>query len=85
MSASEVMPCKPKALEMSLTAANTVNNAVLVRVYASTEAVITIADSSGANTGSLTVPAGAVSLIEKDPLDTLTASTSVKAVSVSYK
>lgn len=85
MSASEVMPCKPKALEMTLSTANTVNNAVLVRVFASTEAVITIADSSGANTGSLTIPAGSVSLIEKDPLDTLTASTSVKAVSVSYK
>lgn len=83
MPSSEVI--KPKALEITLTAANTVNDAVLVRVYASTEALITVANTAGSNTGSLTLPAGEIALIEKEARGTLTASASVKAVSVSYK
>jgi hypothetical protein len=80
-----MMIIKPKDLEMSLTSANTVSDASLVRIYAANAAVITVADSAGANTGSLTVPAGGVVLVEKEPLGTVTSDVSVKAVSVAYK
>lgn len=83
MPSSEVV--KPKALEMTLTTANTVNNAVLVRIYAASTAVITVADSTGANTGSFTVPGGEIALVEKQALGTVASDVSVKAVSVSYK
>lgn len=76
---------KPKALEMDLTTANTVNNATLVRIYAASAAVITVADAAGANTGSFTIPAAAVEFVEKEALGTVASNTSVKAVSVAYK
>lgn len=79
------MIIKPKNLEMDLTSANTVNNALLVRIYSANSAVITVSDADGANTGSLTVPAGGVTFVEKDPLGTVTSDVSVKAVSVAYK
>ena len=80
-----MMIIKPKAAEMALTSANTVNDASLVRVYAASAALITVANEAGANTGTLTIPAGGVEIIEKDPLGTLTANVSVLAVSVAYK
>ena len=79
------MIIKPKSLEMALTTANTVNGASLVRIYASANAVITVADADGANTGSLTIPSGGIELVEKDPLGTVASDVSVKAVSVAYK
>jgi hypothetical protein len=67
----------------------TVNNAVVVRLVhiGSQEHLITIADGSGTNTGTITLLTNSEVIIEKDRTETLQVDTGsdVKAVSIAYK
>lgn len=74
---------KVKATEIAVTTANTVNDASVVRVYASATAVLTVANTSG-TIGTLTIPTGRVEYIEKKPTDTIAANVSVQATSVAH-
>lgn len=75
---------KALSQEIALTAANTVSNASVVRIYAAAAgAVITVKDGSAVTTGIITLPAG-VTYIKKDPDGTVAASTSVQASSVAH-
>lgn len=66
--------------EVDITAANTVNDANLVRIYATNEAVITVSGN-----GSFTMPAGSVTFVEKSYTDTVAASNTAVACAVSYR
>jgi hypothetical protein len=73
--------------EVSVTTANTVNGAILFRVYTPTggDSLITVKDSSGATIGSMTQPGGFVEIMEKRATDTVTANTAIKCTPVAYK
>lgn len=75
---------KVKGTEIDLTTANTVASSVLVRIYASTPALITVANTAG-TIGTFTVGSNSVEYVIKEPTDTLAANNAVKATSVSYK
>jgi hypothetical protein len=78
---------KLTAQEVTVTAANTVNNSVLFRVYTPSggDALITIKDSSNNVIGSMTQPAGFVEIMEKRATDTVEANTAIKCTPVAYK
>jgi hypothetical protein len=78
------MIIKPLASEISVTAANTVGNSRLVRAYAAAVSVVTIANEDGV-VGTFTVPAASVTLIEKEPLNTISGTTALLCTPVSYK
>jgi hypothetical protein len=69
--------------QLSLTTANTVSTASCVRVYASANAVITVANASG-TIGTCTVPGGTVEYFIKQPTDTIAANVAVLATSVAF-
>lgn len=79
-----MMIVKPLALEASITTANTVSDARLIRAYAAAASVVTIANTEGA-VGSFTMPAGSVTFIEKEPLNTVSGTTAILCTPVSYK
>ena len=66
--------------EIDISSANTVNDAPLIRVFATNQAVITVGTS-----GSFTMPAGSVTFIEKASTETVAASNTAVAAAVSYK
>lgn len=74
---------KVRTEEIGLTAANTVSNASLVRLYATANTLVTVANTEG-TIGTLTIPGGRVEYVEKSPTDTVSANVSIRAVSVSY-
>jgi len=77
------MIVKMKSAEVNLGAATTVSNANVVRVYNSNSS--TDFEITNSNGNSMTLPAGAISFIDKLPTETLTAgNTDVLAVSVAY-
>ena len=73
--------------EISVTTANTINGAVLFRVYTPTgsDALITIRDAQNNVIGSMTQPAGFVEVMEKRPTDSVGANTAIKCTPVAYK
>ena len=76
------MIVKAKAAEINLSTANTVDSASCVRIYNDTAGDILITNTT--TSGSFTLPAGAITFIDKAPTDTLTAGSAIKAVSVAY-
>lgn len=76
------MIVKPKAAEMNLSTANTVDSASCVRIYNQTSGDVLITNTT--TSGSFTLPAGAITFVDKAPTDTLTAGSSVKATSVAF-
>lgn len=76
---------KVKGPAVDVTTANTVNNAVLVRIYSQNGATITIIDPVASTTlGSFIMPTDGVEYVEKKPTDTITADVLVSATPVSY-
>jgi hypothetical protein len=74
---------KVKGPQVAVTTANTVNNANLVRVYASSNTIITIA---GTVSGSFTMTAGNVEYVEKGATDTIASGTGTAyCTPVSYR
>jgi len=77
---------KPLANSITLTTANTVNDAKLVYVLATVAAtLVTVTSNTNVVKGSIVVPPNNFVLIEKEQTDTLTANLAVFATSVAYK
>jgi hypothetical protein len=76
------MIVKPKAAEIALSTANTVDEASCVRIYNDSGADVLITNTS--TSGTFTLPNGAITFVQKLPTDTLTAGSAVKAVSVAF-
>ena len=76
------MIVKPKAAEINLSTANTVDSASCVRIYNQTAGDVVITNTS--TSCSFTLPGGAITFVDKAPTDTLTAGSAVKAVSVAF-
>ena len=69
--------------EIALTSANTLGGASLVRIYATANAVITLANAGG-TIATCTLPAGSVEYFIKQPTDTFAANLAVRATSVAF-
>jgi len=80
------MIIKPLGEEVTVTTADDIDGARLVRVYAAAVSKITI-ENLGANTvvGSFTVPAGSTTIVEKNGTDTIAGTTTLLCAPVSYK
>jgi len=76
------MIVKPKAAEINLSTANTVNDATCVRIYNQNAGDVVITNT--VTSGSFTLPGGAITFVQKAASDTLTAGSAVKAVSVAF-
>jgi hypothetical protein len=75
---------KVKGLERDLSTANTVNNAQVVRVFASSATVLTFANTTGTY-GTYSMAAGSDEVFIKEPTDTVASSATVKCVPIAYK
>jgi len=71
---------KIKGATVAVTAANTVGDSALVRIYASATTVVT-----HTGVGSITMPADSVLLLEKGATDTLSADVEILCTPVAYK
>ena len=71
--------------QVDIATPSTVNDAVLVRVYAPADALVTRSDSANNVIGTMTIPAGFVEIMEKIKTDTLSANTAVFATPLAYK
>lgn len=71
--------------QVDIATPSTVNEAVLVRVYAPADALVTRSDSANNVIGTMTIPAGFVEIMEKIKTDKLSANTSVFATPLAYK
>lgn len=74
--------------EVSVTGTpDTVNNAILFRVYTPTggDAFMVVRDSANNIIGSMTQPGGFVEIMEKRSTDTIEANTEIKCTPVAYK
>ena len=78
------MIIKPTQSEMTVSSANTVYDARLVRIYSEANTVVTLTDGEGANT-SFTVPGGSVTVVEKNATDTIVGSDTLLCTPISYK
>jgi hypothetical protein len=78
------MIIKPLASEISFTAANTVYDSSLVRIYAAANSVVTIAGTEDP-TGSFTLPAGSSVIVEKARTNTIAGTTTLLCTPVAYK
>jgi len=78
------MIVKPLAIEIAVTTADTVYDGRLIRIYADSVSVITIADANS-DVASFTAPAGSVTFVEKTSENTISGSTSILCTPVSYK
>lgn len=80
------MIIKPIGEEISVTSANTVGGAKLVRVYANGVSKITITDPDTSTVvGSFTVSAGSTTIVEKAGTHTIAGTTALLCAPVSYK
>ena len=75
---------KIKATESGVTTATDLGNAQLIRVYASADSLVTLADSEDAEIGSFTIPAGRVEYVEKRPSDKISANTEILCTPIAY-
>jgi hypothetical protein len=80
------MITKILSTEISLSTANTVSDARVVRVFNNTggNILITRSNSSAVVLGTCTLQANSVTFVEKNPSDTLTAAAAVLATSIAF-
>lgn len=76
------MIIKVKGNAINVTAANTVSDSTLVRIFATNAATITIA---GATSGTFVMASNQVEIVEKGATDTIAASAAVSCTPISYK
>jgi hypothetical protein len=74
---------KPIGEELTVTTANNIGGAKLVRVYAATSSKVTIANDQ--TIGSFTMPAGSVTIVEKNKEDTIAGTNALLCTAISYK
>lgn len=70
--------------EQELTGADDINEASVVRVFATNDATVTRRNSANTVLGSCYVPSNSITFFEKNPTDTLEATAQVNACSVAY-
>lgn len=75
---------KLKGTETSVTSATNLGGARLVRIYASANAQVTLADASSNTIGAFTIPAGRVEYLEKSSDDLISANVAILCTSISY-
>ncbi len=75
---------KVKGTEISVTTANTVGGAGVVRVYAPNLSVLTFANTSG-TIGTYTMMGNSEQSFIKETTDTIAASVAVNCVAIAYK
>lgn len=68
--------------EISVTTANTVDNAILVRINATKAAKVTV--SSGDDKRTFTMAANTSEIVPKDTTDTIASNTAILCASVAY-
>lgn len=77
---------KVKGESANVTSANTADDSILVRIYASANTLITVDDPiSNTTLGSFIMPGGTVEYLEKGQTDTITANVSVAVTPIAYK
>lgn len=79
------IPIKVTGSEISVTTANTVNGANLVRAYAAGTTLVTIALANTSTVGTFTMPAGSIELIAKDYTDTISANAALLCAPVAWR
>ena len=81
------MIIKVRGDAVSFTAANTVNDSTIVRVFAEASSIVTIesANTELSYSGSFTIPAGGVEIVEKQPLDTIAGTTTLNCTPVAIR
>lgn len=73
------------ASEMSLSTANTVGGAAVVRIFNNTGgSVVVTRANTGGTVGTVTVATNEVIYLQKQPADTLAAASAVRAVAVAF-
>jgi hypothetical protein len=78
------IPLKLIGTQVSVTTANTVSNANLVRAYAAGVTLVTVANTGG-TIGTMTMPAGSIEIIAKDYADTLTANAALLCTPLAWR
>jgi len=77
---------KVKGTATDVTTATTLSNATFMRVLASTGTpTVTIKDSEGTTKGSFVMVTNVTEYVEKDPTDTIEASSTVSCTAISYR
>jgi predicted Rdx family selenoprotein len=76
------MIIKVKGNAINVTAANTVSDASVVRIFATNAATITLA---GDTVGTFNMAVNTVEIVEKQPSDTIAASAAVSCTPVSFR
>ena len=76
------MIIKVKGNAINVTAANTVSDASVVRIFATNAATITLA---GDTVGTFNMAINTVEIVEKQPSDTIAASAAVSCTPVSFR
>jgi hypothetical protein len=79
------MILKPTSLEITVTADDDVSGAKLVRVYAPTANTLVTISSANTAVSSFTMSQDSVEIVEKSPLDTISATNAILCTPVSYK
>lgn len=79
------IPLKLVGSQISVTTANTVSNANLVRAYATAETLVTISAANAAVIGTMTMPAGMVETIAKNFTDTITANVALLCTPLAWR
>jgi len=81
------MIIKVKGDAINFTTANTVNDAKVVRVFAAASSNVTIvsANTELSYSGSFTIPAGGVEIVEKQPKDTIAGTTTLSCTPVAIR
>ena len=80
------MILKVRGDAVNFTAANTVNDSMIVRIYAAASSDVTIVSSNTelSNSGSFTMPAGGVEVIKKLPADTIAGTTTLSCTPIAF-
>jgi hypothetical protein len=81
------MIIKVRGDAVNFTTANTVNDSTIVRVYAAAASNVTItsANTDLSYSGSFTIPAGGVEIVEKQPSDTIAGTTTLSCTPVAIR
>lgn len=78
------MIIKPLGELIVVTSANSVANSNLVRIHSSSVTTVTVANTSN-TTGSFSMPANTVEIVEKAALDTIACSAAANCTPVAFK
>jgi hypothetical protein len=79
------IPLKLVGQQISVTTANTVSNANIVRAYAAANTLVTITAANTTVLGTMTMPGGMVEIIAKNFDDTITANAALLCTPLAWR